>query len=347
MQERPHLGYVDGLRAIAVLSVLVFHGFLGDGQTLPQRVLCYSRGVDLFFVISGFCLAFPFLARPGRLKLDKAIYGRFLLRRLSRIAPPYYVALCAFAILGMTAFGFPSADHPAAGLGFSVHAAREFLADAVFLIPRVPLHNIAFWTLGIEARWYLLCPLLIALYVRSKWSFFGLAGILYGVYFFTPYGVADMGTLPCFMAGIVAADVVLRRQAWRRYAWIAAAAALGLGIWTSSGDHGDPIWHLAGFFLVVGGSVGPLNRILRWKPLLATGVCSYSIYLYHAPFVIWFEHNGVVPPLALAWALCIGFVAWALAERHLADDQFRRNLESRLAAPFQPARPQTTAPEAA
>jgi len=343
MRERPHVDYIDGLRAVAVLSVLAYHSFLGDGRPQPERIVCLARGVDLFFVISGFCLAFPMLIQKGGFRPDVSTYAAFQLRRFSRIAPPFYLALAIFALLSFTSFGFPGA----AGIGLDRHPVREFFTDLAFLMPPVPLYNSAFWTLGIEARWYLLCPLLVALYLRSRWVFFGLGAALYGVYFLTAYGIADMGTLPSFMAGIVAADVVLRGQRWRKYAWMGAAAALALGIHTSNGDHGDPIWHLAGFFLVVAGSTPVLSRVLTWRPLVAVGLASYSIYLYHAPFVTWLEQKGVTPVLAAVSAACIGWIAWAVLERPLASNGFRRTLEALLTAPLRRRPHSSPHPEAA
>jgi peptidoglycan/LPS O-acetylase OafA/YrhL len=335
MQHRAHVAYVDGLRAVAVLSVLAFFA-IGGAARATGAAACLAHGLDLFFVISGLCLALPALSRwrAGRgFRLDRAIFSRFLLRRFSRIAPPFYLALAFFAVLGMTGFGFPGLQNPDPGLAFSPQTAREFLGDLAFLTPRVPIHNAAFWTLGIEARWYLVCPLLIALYVRSRWAFAALAAALYAAYFLVPGAVTDVGTLPCFMAGIVAADAIVVRSPWKRYAWIGALLTVGAGLILSNvdpGDHGNPLWHAAAFFLIVACSRPLFRRMLTWPPMLGAGIASYSIYLYDVPFVQWFEAHGVIAPLAAAWALCIGFAAWALLERHLSSDGFRRALEHRL-----------------
>jgi peptidoglycan/LPS O-acetylase OafA/YrhL len=320
-----------------VLSVLAFFA-VGEAAQASTNVALLAHGVDLFFVISGFCLALPALARwrAGRgFRLDRAIFTRFMLRRFSRIALPFYLALAFFAVLGMTGFGFPGLQNPEPGLAFSPQAGREFLGDLAFLTPRVPIHNVAFWTLGIEARWYLVCPLLIALYVRSRWAFAAAAVALYSVYFLGPEKITDVGTLPCFMLGIVAADSIVLRSPWKRYAWIGAALAIGTGLLLGGvdrGDFGNPVWHAAAFFVVVACSRPLFRRFLTWPPMLGVGVASYSIYLYDAPFVQWFEAHGVVAPLAAAWALCIGFAAWAIVERHLSSDGFRRGLEQRLSS---------------
>jgi peptidoglycan/LPS O-acetylase OafA/YrhL len=336
--EKPHVGYIDGLRAIAVSSVLLYHSFIANDATFPDWVYCGSRGVALFFVISGFCLAFPFLhawRSRGTFTLDSRSFLKFLLRRFSRIAPPFYAALAIFALLAFTPFGFPNAHHQDTSFA---NAARDFVANLFFLTAKSPLLNASFWTLGIEARWYLLCPLLIALYVRSRIGFGIVAAAMYGLYFFSPYSIADEGVLPCFMAGILAADLVLAGPTWLRFAWLPAGVALGVAIFAQSrvaeSDLGDPFWHVTCFLLVIAGSTGAFRRVLEWKPIAFVGIASYSIYLSHGPFIESFVKSGVPRPLAAFGGLAIGLFAYRVIERPLASDPFRRKLETAIAAPF-------------
>jgi peptidoglycan/LPS O-acetylase OafA/YrhL len=122
---RPHLTYVDGLRALAALGVLWTHG-IGCAERMcagahPAWRDIGDRGVELFFVISGFCLAYPFFARKrsGRpLNLD---YVRFLIRRFARIAPPYYICLGILGLVALTPLGFPGN----ASLGTDAAGARR------------------------------------------------------------------------------------------------------------------------------------------------------------------------------------------------------------------------------
>jgi len=353
MESRDRLTYIDGLRAIALLSVIAFSAIFPLMIELPARLTYLASGIDLFFAISGFCLAYPWLSRVragSGLGLDPATYGAFLLRRFSRVAPAFYVALAVFALLGMTAFGFPTA----AGIvnGFSSQASREFFLDLAFLIPSHPVLDSSFWAVGVAARWYLVCPLLIALYVRSRWAFGVVAGALYGAYYFLAHGLVDLGTLPCFMAGVAAADVAILRPAWSRYAWLGAAGAVGCGVWSAGNsiDYGNPVWHAAAFFLVVTAGSPRARRMLGFKPLVAFGVASYSIYLYQAPFIAWFEMQGVFPALAAGWATSLGFVAWAMVELRVSSDPFRRRFEARLSGVFPRVRradPPATQAEAA
>lgn len=156
--ERPagRLAPVDGLRAIAVLWVLAFHGVLFLGPHVPagelpgllarpwaHAALQGDLGVDLFFVLSGFLIAQMLLAeqaREGRVRL-----GRFWARRALRLMPAYWAALALVALL------FPVNAHTA-------------WTNVVYLNNFVSFDH-AFmgwaWSLAIEEQFYLLAPLLV------------------------------------------------------------------------------------------------------------------------------------------------------------------------------------------
>ena len=329
----PHVDAIDGLRAAAVLAVLGYHLLLenvGAGPP-PAWINCGARGVDLFFAISGFCLAYPFLRTwraEGRLEIG---YGRFMVRRLLRITPPYWTALLLFALLSLTGFGLPTA--PGTHLDPGV-ALREFGLEGAFLTNASPAYNTSFWTLGIEMRWYLVFPLLLAFYIRSRLGFYALGAAAYGLYFFTPWSIGDEGTLPCFMLGIVAADLRIAGSRLQRYAAPAAIVLLALAAFVQSRsadiDHGDPLWHAAAFSLVVASSGGAFVRALRFKPLVLTGIASYSIYLIHQPVLSSLVAAGIAPlPAALA-ALACGFAFYLAIERPSLQKRFREPAQAML-----------------
>lgn len=92
--DHRRLGITDGLRAIAVLAVVLFHFF-------PTAFRGGYIGVDVFFVISGFVIALRYL--PGLISGEKRI-GDFFIRRIQRLLPAYLtllivVAACAYALL--------------------------------------------------------------------------------------------------------------------------------------------------------------------------------------------------------------------------------------------------------
>src|ERR1700722_19089655 len=94
-----HLPFLDGLRAVAILGVVAYHTW-GHTPSLHkyswlQFAWAGNHGVELFFVISGFCLAYPTLRRlheGGAYSFD---FRSYIVRRMVRILPPFWVALTA------------------------------------------------------------------------------------------------------------------------------------------------------------------------------------------------------------------------------------------------------------
>lgn len=143
-----HFVALDGWRAVACLLVLFHHtGFMLHCG--PLTIWGFT-GVHLFFVLSGYLLFRPFYQvmqadLPFRFK-------RFYLRRLLRIYPAYLLALAAFtAVRYATKLHPPSLYELVTHLLFAFNSAdqREFFGI-----------NVAFWTLAIEAQFYVLLPLL-------------------------------------------------------------------------------------------------------------------------------------------------------------------------------------------
>ncbi len=324
------LTYIDGLRAIAVLAIVVWHGAQGASHPAapPAFWLWGNRGVDLFFVISGFCLSYPFLKAYRRTNTLRIDYADFLVRRISRIAPPYYAAVALFAVLATTSFGLPTTWFAQARAGW-----QEIVLDLFFLTSRAPLHNASFWTLGVEMRWYLLCPLLIALFVRSRTAFTIVLLALWTSYTLTPWSISDLGMLPCFMLGIVAAHVALGPPRYRRITFVVASGTVGIALYQSLNgeiDHGNPLWHLACFLIVVCARDGALRGILSWPPLVAAGRASFAIYLVHEPFLIWFGFHGFHWVVASAGSIVAGSIFWYLVERNVVRTRVRMRIEAVL-----------------
>lgn len=344
-RRQAHYGYVDGMRAIAVLGVVAYHVMVGDALTsnrvLPPIFNIGARGVDLFFVISGFCLSLPYLRKAresGYLRID---YGTFVARRVARIAPPYYVAIALFTLLAASPFGYPTTYAPS--IAALDHAgAREFLPNLAFLTTLQPVVNGSFWTLGVEMRWYLLCPLLIALFVKSRSSFAAVMIAAYAIHYVAPQRLVDAGTLPAFMLGIVAAAVSLGRRKHEALAAMIAIPLLAFAVARQSGDaaidHGDPLWHAMFFVLVVVASARIPARVLSSRPLVLIGGASYSIYLVHQPIGVFLGTHGFFWPVAGAIGVAFGIAFWAIVERPFLRDReriafFLQRLSKRYARP--------------
>jgi peptidoglycan/LPS O-acetylase OafA/YrhL len=155
-QEIPTL---DGVRALAALSVLFFHSF--ESGQYPKQVFNWDisvpwnyaqTGVHLFFVLSGFLLFLPY-ARAMLQDRPLPAAGRFYQRRALRILPAYWVCMIALVVIQWPSFASPT-------------GATNIAAHTVLLHDDFRLFNRSiegpFWTLAIEVQFYALLPLLAA-----------------------------------------------------------------------------------------------------------------------------------------------------------------------------------------
>jgi peptidoglycan/LPS O-acetylase OafA/YrhL len=165
---------IDGLRFIAIGSVVLFHLMEalklkaplvyvpGSQNSLLARILANGfHGVELFFVISGFILALPFAGH--HLKSAKAVSLRgYFLRRLTRLEPPYVLSLLLIAALMVGVKGEDFASTLP-----SLAASMFYLHNLIFGAPSA-VNNVA-WSLEIEIQFYVLVPLLAWVFaIRNK-----------------------------------------------------------------------------------------------------------------------------------------------------------------------------------
>ena len=161
---------IDGLRALAVLSVVIFHAF-------PTRLVGGFIGVDIFFVISGFLISTIIF---GNLRSDSFSYLEFYRRRIRRIFPALVVVL--LACLGLGWFGLLAGEyqqvgrHTLGGIGFISNlmlwseAGYDYFNTASESKPLLHL-----WSLAIEEQFYIVWPLLLVLLWKRRWNFIGVA----------------------------------------------------------------------------------------------------------------------------------------------------------------------------
>jgi peptidoglycan/LPS O-acetylase OafA/YrhL len=293
-----------------VLGVVLWH-------CAPAPTAAYAlgeRGVDLFFVISGFCLSYAILRRRAMGEDARLHWPTFVRARARRILPPYFAMLLILGALSLTAFGIPGVPG-----GWAHDGLLQYLGYFFFFYkePMSPQLNPALWTLALEVRWYLYFPFVLALYLRSKWAFGVLMALLYCSY---QWGLVmpDIGVLPCFMLGIVAADLIIRDKVHSLWYGVGAIALIGAAViqqlLTRDLDHGDILWHFAVFFAVLAG--------IRWgsvflaSPILTSiGAASYGIYLIHTPFANLILAHHFAPILAYAASVAIGLAFWRWIER--------------------------------
>lgn len=168
-----YIPQIDGLRFLAIIPVIVYHaGARGerfyrnpsDAEIVMAQYLPHgSLGVSLFFFISGYIIAYPFLSgRPPTL-------AHFFLRRLTRLEPPYIVAMLACFV--PLAIGFAPTEAPnfyftQAPLWQSLLASLTYSHSLVF--GEHPRLNPPTWSLEREIQFYILAPLILYLYGRIR-----------------------------------------------------------------------------------------------------------------------------------------------------------------------------------
>jgi peptidoglycan/LPS O-acetylase OafA/YrhL len=329
-----HLAAIDGLRALAVLTVVFFH--TGVHALRPMPIFPFElgqHGVELFFVISGFCLALPFLRNQKQGNDVGFDAPKFFASRIVRILPPYYVAVAIFALAS-----FSPLWHAAASSGqLNGHVTpTSLIAHAFFAARDGQVLNASFWTLRIEAIWYLLMPLLLFAFIRSRTIFalIGLACALAAIFHVFPGSVHMMIlSLPAFMLGIVAADMHVLEVAPRRalLAGLVLAGAIAIAgdvLFFGKGPGDTPwrlTWEVAAFLLVAFANCDVrAKRLFSNSILVVIGIASYSIYLIHEPVIALLTESHLPPVIAFTVALGAGYAFWWLFERTLMTGAVHR-----------------------
>jgi peptidoglycan/LPS O-acetylase OafA/YrhL len=332
-----------------VSSVVFFHLGVHNQNALrdigiPLTFLLRSgaHGVDLFFVLSGFCLAYPTLVHlhaEGQTRFNVAGYAA---RRVVRILPPYYLAIAVLFIVGLTLLAshspLPRSMDPAAVSARSVLNQMAFI-DHKYL-------ESSFWTLAIEFRWYFLFPIVLWLWTRSR-PIFAIVAIVSMTLAQSRIHSIDLFFLPTFMLGIVAADIYVREDRIARFAPFAFLGILAVALATTANggwywyDVG-PYWGIAMFCLVVAvGGSRTARAVLSHKWFVIIGLTSYGIYLVHEPAIELIERSfpavQYLPAqfiVGLCGAFGIGMLFSLLAERPFVQSRLRDWLVTKVERSF-------------
>lgn len=328
---------IDGLRALAVVMVVLFHARLGctGGYT----------GVDVFFVISGFLIT-GIVVRS----LDQSTFTLrdFWLRRIRRLFPASCVLVLASAIIGWLCT--PPTMY--AGLGEQILAVLSLSSNVYFWkttdywsLASEDIVLLHMWSLALEEQFYLAMPfVLIGLHrLGRRWIVTGLA-------------LATLGSLALCIAMTHRAPAwsfyLLPTRAWEllagallacvphqtpsiKIARAASAAAgwIGIVLIAYGAFFFTPTMPFPGWRALVpaigtvlllystGTVQGELQRLLASPPLRFIGLLSYSLYLWHWPLLVFsrfafpaVEDNAAIRLSAVAAAFVISWASWRFIE---------------------------------
>ena len=294
---------IDGLRTIAVLSVLFYHAelFISGHQLFRGGFL----GVDIFFVISGYLITSIILKETAG---EGFSFARFYERRARRLLPALIVVLIVTTLAAVIILGPRALKEYAGSLISSLFFTSNiwfWLQDAYTAEPSRLKPLLHTWTLSVEEQFYIFFPILVMLVVKVRRDY--LLPLLVMV-FLASLQLAQIGSehfpeanfylIPTraweLMAGALLAKIDLEYGRKSHPALTFTMPMLGLGLIVGPMllfHHGLPHPSYYTLIPVIGtvlilrfASPGELvTDVLSSKPMVWGGLISYSLYLWHYP----------------------------------------------------------------
>ena len=336
----PHRDDIDGLRAIAVMPVLLYHfrtGLLPGGFT----------GVDIFFVISGFVIAGSIMSD---IKAGTFSIANFYFKRVRRIFPALVTVVAATSVLAVFVLLPASlADYSRSLISVSTFLSNVYFwkSSGYFAADSQTKPLLHTWSLSVEEQYYIVAPIaffLIYRFGRQRWLLFFVPSILLSLF----AGIAAVFVGPT--AGfyllptrawelLLGAAIALSNRPAPARPWVREAmSGLGillilLGMQTLSEADPFPGWNAlfpcVGAGLLIQAALGTknaadmpiVNRLLARRPFVWIGLISYSLYLVHWPIAALSRYIALRDPTlgeaaAMASAsILLAWLSWRFVER--------------------------------
>ncbi|MBV2402347.1 acyltransferase family protein [Escherichia coli] len=325
---------IDGLRAIAVLLVVLYHA----GFKIPGGFV----GVDVFFVISGFLIT-TIIDREIREELFS--YRAFYLRRIKRLIPALFFmivvvsAYCSYYLLPDDLISYSkTAILSMLGVSnFYFYANTNYFDSSAF---EPLLHT---WSLAVEEQYYIIWPaLLILLYKSSKASIktFSMSILFFGSITLSWYYVYQDKNLAYMMLPFRFFELMagaLTAINFRTFHSIANNNQLlsltgALLIFLSAFYISDSSFFpgilalpvVIGSCLIIVVDKGVVSKFLSIPPIVYIGKISYSFYLWHWPIIILAKYRGIELTTYNAFMLVILSLIAASFSYHFIETPFRK-----------------------
>ncbi|TWA69671.1 peptidoglycan/LPS O-acetylase OafA/YrhL [Azospirillum baldaniorum] len=349
---------IDGLRAVSILSVLLFHAkfSLFSGGYI---------GVDVFFVISGYLI--------GSIVLNDAQRGRFSLadfyvRRIRRILPALFAALAVTTVLAL----FLLSPQELKSFAQNLAATTLFSSNIVYYLKSGYFENAAemnpllhTWSLGVEQQFYIVFPLaVLALipYRRSVWVAVLLAAaaasFALGVSLVRDHPVAAFYLLPPRLWELVLGALLAfgavpdsRSRAVRELACAVGAALILVSVFALSEATAFPGYAallpcLGAALVIHAGRSGPtaVGRALTLRPMVFIGLISYSMYIWHWPLMVFARFykgrdlSTKETLILLAAIAAVSVLSWRLIEVPFRKPRAASGAQSGVESDRQPAK---------
>lgn len=301
-----YIGEIDGLRFFAIAAVVLLHtavhlnrSFPGDFSTDAAESIASGfflrggLGVDVFFAISGFILALPFISQyvnAGR----KVVLKDYYIRRLTRLEPPYLI--CLILLFGLqVVVGRLSLPEHTPNFFASFFYIHNIIYDAWSVV------NPVAWSLEIEVQFYLLAPFIFRLlfgignFTVRRITLPVIILVLVAVNFIFVDLIENLhlrksliAELHLFLIGVLFADFYMSNKSFfsRRTYWNDVLGILGILMVYALRDTRNYALEVTYAFSILLIFLGAfkgraLNQFFTLKAITVLGGMCYSLYLWH------------------------------------------------------------------
>jgi peptidoglycan/LPS O-acetylase OafA/YrhL len=294
-QPKTRFAFVDALRGVAALGVVLFHSL--EGKHIPALEAAMpdwlrgalaqgNLGVAIFFVLSGFVISHSLFDQRVTLPLA----ARFMLRRSLRLDPPYYFAIAITLVFAILSRHFVP-DKPFPDTSFT-----QLLAHIVYLqdILGYPALSPVFWTLCLEVQFYILYVAILAAcgsnsnaFVRDRTTIVALgAALLVALLWPTaniqtsPWSGSFLPLWYGFLIGVFSYWST-RRRSVTPFFLLTSAILFVFGLWNN-----NPfalVCVATAMLLSLAAATNKLATGLSYAGVQFLGAISYSLYLIHNP----------------------------------------------------------------
>lgn len=330
---------IDGLRALAVLGVIVFHA---SARLLPGGFV----GVDVFFVISGFLIS-SLIIRGMENKSFR--FTEFYTRRIKRILPAYILV----SLVTLAAASFLLIPNDYIFYTTSLAASWAFLSNVFFSMlswgyfgqrtEEFPLLHT--WSLSVEEQFYFIFPILLLFLFRYFRKYIVAILCALGIAFIWLSELKTGQAKSYFLLSSRAHELIIGTLTFylvRRFplassmlasilAGIGMLLILGSLFWLNSGSPFPGINSLypclgAAMLIYAGSTRHALMPLLTNRAIVFIGLISYSLYLWHWPIFSFLRYRRIeidfaTGTMAVAAAFLLAWLTWKFIERPIRSNR--------------------------
>ena len=338
--ERSYRSDIDGIRSLAILSVVLYHAGI-PGLTGGLT------GVDIFFVLSGYLIGGHIYSE---LHTDRFSYLRFYQRRAKRILPAFF-AVMIFTLVGVMLLLSPLAAYHYARSAFAAilsFSNVEFWGSSGYFETGSATNPILMtWSLGVEEQFYMAIPLLMVLLarVRKSWVLPSILAVCVASFVFAVVELRDAPSMVFYLlpsrawelgVGVALAVFELTRKLSKLSGPLAEAVSvvgliavllpMVLITKTTPFPGAAALPSVLGTVMLLATPASWINRrLLSLAPLVYIGRISYSWYLWHWPLLAFVRipYGDSGPPLTVTLPLMALAFGIAMLSYYWIEQPFR------------------------